>query len=346
MVASQQEVWAHFAAHAEACERLGSPFAARICRLLPQILDNSTVSGSHILSWPGDPQDDGVVIRLMGALHAVVLSGGDAQLANAYPPYGEVSDEALLDVLSAAIRRHDVRIHQGLDSPPQTNEVARAAMLLPGFLAIGSETGMPLAIREIGSSAGLNLYFDRFHYRYGELCWGEEGSPVRLAPQLRGNAPPLGGFMEVASRRGCDIAPVDINDEGERLRLKSFIWPDQTERLARLEAAMAIARQARVTLRRADAAEFLAAELAERKKDQVFVLFHSVMWQYMPQETQRRIENLLDSAGEVPLAWLRMEPVAGNVDFATLRLTMWPAGETRDLARCDFHGRWLEWLEG
>lgn len=113
-------------------------------------------------------------------------------------------------------------------------------MLLPGFLAIGRETGMPLALHEIGASAGPNLLFDRYCYRYGDTGRGPDGSPVRL--EIRGSAPPLGGFIDIASRKGADIAPVDIADAGSRLRLKSFIWADQEARLARLDAALAIAR--------------------------------------------------------------------------------------------------------
>ena len=70
-------------------------------------------------------------------------------------------------------------------------------MLLPGFLPIARETGLPLALHEIGSSAGLNLLFDRFHYRYGDVEWGDPASPVRLAPEVRGNPVPIDGAAEI-----------------------------------------------------------------------------------------------------------------------------------------------------
>ncbi|WP_159589387.1 DUF2332 domain-containing protein [Chelativorans xinjiangense] len=339
----------HFLKQADGSETLGSPFTARLCRLLSDLLDESTETGRRVAAWPGKPRSDAVALRLAGALHALVLSGADPALAAAYPP-NQVTDEALREALTAAIARHDARLVQGLDSPPQTNEIARAAMLLPGFLAIGREAGMPLAIREIGSSAGLNLLFDRFHYRYGEACWGDEASPVKLTAEARGKAPPLGGFLDIASRKGSDVVPVDVADAEERLRLKSYVWPDQTARLERLEAALALARETPFSIEKADAADFIAAELAARGDDAVFVLFHSIMWQYLPYEKRRHIETLLDEAGNAPgstpLAWLRMEPVSGDTGFARLRLTLWPVGETRDLARCDFHGRWIEWLGG
>ncbi|TWG97075.1 uncharacterized protein DUF2332, partial [Mesorhizobium sp. J18] len=199
----------HFRRQAAACERLGSPFTARLCRLLARDLNETSETGHRVLNWPGNFRDDAVALRLCGAFHAVVLSGADEDLASAYPS-NQADDERLAAAIAGALKRHDLRLRAGLDSPPQTNEIARAGMLLPGFITIGRETGLPLAIREIGSSAGLNLLFDRFRYDYGEIGWGDEASPVRLKPELRGEPPPLGGFLDVASRKGCDIAPVEI----------------------------------------------------------------------------------------------------------------------------------------
>lgn len=102
--------------------------------------------------------------------------------------------------------------------------------------------------------------------------------------------------------------------------------------------------------RSGSAAGFLDSRLAERRAGTVFVLFHSIMWQYMPAETQARTEALLLEAGkqasrDAPVAWLRMEPLSHQDRYATLTLTLWPGGETRHLARCDYHGRWIEWLD-
>ena len=110
-----------------------------------------------------------------------------AALAAVYPPQ-EASETELRNACRKQSRRHDLELLASLDSAPQTNEIARSAMLLPGFLAIARETVLPLTLHEIGSSAGLNLLFDRFHYRYGDVEWGDTASPVRLAPEVRGNA--------------------------------------------------------------------------------------------------------------------------------------------------------------
>ena len=335
-------------AQAAICDALGSPFSAKVCRALAEGLDRSTATGRRALGWPGNATADALALRLLGALHALVLSGADDGLAAVYPPR-QVGDSRLRDSLTDAIRRHDERLCRALDSVPQTNEVARSAMLLPGFLAIARETGLPLEIAEIGASAGLNLNFDRCHYRYGAAEWGDPASPVRLAPELRGKVPPLDGALTVSARSGCDIAPVDLSNKAARLRLRCFIWADQTARLQRLDAAIGLALAAPVTLVQADAADFVRQKLAARSEGSVFVVFHSAMWDYMPHPTRDAIKAAIREAGAVatersPLAWLSVEPLAAGAPHAVLRLTIWPGGETRQLAACDHHGRWIEWL--
>lgn len=341
---------AHFELQAKACDALGSPFTARICRATISVLDAGTETGRHILGWPGDPGADALSLRLAGGLHALVLSGTDKALAAAYPP-NEVDDGRLRMTLAAVLQRHDATLLLSMASPPQTNEIGRSAMLLPGFLFIARKYGLPLAIREIGSSAGLNLNFDRFHYRYGPLEWGDDGSPVRLSPEVRGNPPPLEGALSVASREGCDIAPVDLADPARLLGLRSYIWADQTARLERLDAAIRVAARFPNRIATADAAGFIKKSLAERAPGQAFVLFHSIMWQYMPEATKSAIENSMREAGaeatdNSPLAWLRMEPLEPKARHATLSLTSWPGGQSGHLAYCDYHGRWIEWVAG
>jgi hypothetical protein len=158
-------------------------------------------------------------------------------------------------------------------------------------------------------------------------------------------------MLAVASRQGCDIAPIDLADPGSRLRLRSYVWADQTARLERLDAAIAVAERFPNTIVKADAAGFVKKSLAGREPGQAFVLFHSIMWQYMPDATRRAIEEALRQAGagaspDSPIAWLRMEPVSAKARHATLSLTTWPGGRTDHLADCDYHGRWIEWMPG
>ncbi len=338
----------HFERQAAQAAALGSPFMERLCRVLARDLDGGTETGRRVLGWPRSPGGDALALRLCGGLHGLVLAGTDAALAEAYPP-NEADDDALAAAVRGALARHDAELSRWLDGAPQTNEIGRSAMLLPGFLEIARETGLPLDLAEIGASAGLNLLFDRFHFDYAGNGWGDADSPVRLAPELRGAPPPLDGEIRIVRRAGADIAPVDIRDPDSRLRLAAYVWADQTARLRRLEAALGLAAQSGGMAARADAPDFVAQRLAGRLPGTVFVLFHSIMWNYMPKESQARIEALMEEAGrtaakDAPLAWLRMEGLPPGDDHAWLSLTLWPGGETRRLAACDYHGRWLEWL--
>lgn len=340
----------HFRHQAMSCDRLGSPFTASVCRAVAEALDDTTAAGRRVLSWPGDTREDALSLRFCGGLHALVLSGADPVLAAAYPPTG-ASEAELIRILPAAIARNDAALSRALDGAPQTNEIARSAMLLPGFLTIARETGLPIDINEIGSSGGLNLLFDRFTYDFGGSRWGDESSPVKLAPEVRGAVPDLDGALAVAGRTGSDIRPIHIADQAERLRLRSYIWADQTLRLARLDAAIRLAEEDPFTLESEDAASFVARRFAGRQEGSVRVLSHSIMWQYLPDGTKEAVRAALHRAGqeatrEAPIAWLRMEPLDTRNPYAMLSLTLWPGSETRHLARCDYHGRWIEWGAG
>ncbi len=234
-----------------------------------------------------------------------------------------------------------------LASPPQTNEVGRSGVLLGGFACIANVTGLPLRTLEIGASAGLNLIWDQYRYTIGSAAWGDPASPVHLAPEWAGPLPPLSATLSVAWRAACDIAPIDIADAGQRLRLQAYVWPDQRDRLMRLVAAISLAREAGHRVVQADAATWLRDHLAAPQPGLATILYHSIMWQYMPEATQSAITALMQAAGgratrQAPLAWLRYEPPPGGGE-PELRLTTWPGGEQR-LAIAHPHGRTVTWL--
>jgi hypothetical protein len=348
LAAKEAAIRDHFVHQAAACDNLGSPFTARLCRALSKSLDRNTAVGRRVLDWPGHTRADALSLRLCGGLHALVLSKTDGALAAIYPQ-ADADEETIAAVLPEAIARNDEALLRALDSAPQTNEIARSGMLLPGFLAIARETGLPFALHEIGSSAGLNLLFDGFHYRYGDAEWGNPDSPVRLSPEVRGTVPPLDDRIEIVLRQGNDIAPIDVGNMADRLRLRSYVWADQAARLSRLDAAIELAAAVGFSLEEEDAAVFVKRKLDERQLGSAFVLFHSIMWQYMPETSKAEIEAALRDAGDratsiTPIAWLRMEPLDTRDPHATLSLTLWPDGTTRQLAKCDYHGRWIEWI--
>ena len=342
-------VRAHFRRQAAACRDLDSPFTARVLDLVAARLSNDTRIGRRILGWPGDPGEDALALRLAGGLHALVLSEAAAPLAAVYPGGAQEGDiDALWPAVADALGDHETMLGRFLDSPPQTNEVGRSAILAAGFLTIAALTGRPLALHEIGASAGLNLLWDHYAYEFGGAAWGREDAPVRVSPKWDGPAPPLGA-VTVASRAGCDARPLDPRDEDHRLRLRAYVWPDQRARLQRLEGALAAAAAGDTRVARADAASWLPEQVADRAAGMTTVVYHSVVWQYLPAETQAAVQAAMCAAAGraddgAPLAWLRMEP--GPEPFAAeLRLSLWPDGpKDRRLARVDYHGRWVDWV--
>jgi len=334
---------AGFASQADWCRRLGAPFTARVCDMLGQIIDRSTATGRRVLDWTGDPVADALPLRLAGGLNARVRSGGLPELAALYPPHDHGGGGALETALAAALA--DPRLLPWLDSAPQTNEVARSAVLVAGLLVVAEATGLPLALFELGASAGLNLRLDHYAYRLGTLDLAPPGAPLTLAPTWDGPPPPP-ATIRVVGRRGVDLNPVDLTIAAARDRLLAYVWPEQRERVARLEQAIAAFVADPVALDRDDAADWTEAEVAPTD-GVATVVFHSIAFQYFPDATKARVAAHLEAAGaaataDAPLAWLRYE-FDGDT-LPTLRLRLWPGGDDRLLAHAHPHGATIQWL--
>lgn len=336
-----------FRRQAKACADLGSPFTARFCMLAAEHLTDETPVGATVLGWSGNPDGthDALALRLAGTLHALVRAGQDAALAAVYPPHA-ADDDTLWAAIETALRHNEDFILERLKSAPQTNEVRRSSALLPGFLTIARMTEKPLRLSEIGASAGLNLHWDRYAYTLGDLQWGGP-SPVMLEPEWEGPSPPI-AQIEIIDRAGCDLNPLDPKSEADRLRLFSYIWADQTDRLQRTTAALAIAADTAIKVEKADAVDWLRTRLSQPHPGMTHVIYHTIAWQYLPAHLKAEGEILIAEAGarataDAPLARLQLE-ADGKADGAAITLTLWPTGETRELGRADFHGRWVKWV--
>ena len=338
----------NFAGQAAACDAMGSPFTATLCRLLAATLDRSSALGRRVLDWPETAAADAIALRVCGALHALARSGNAPALAAAYPPHA--TDPAqLAAALRVAIAAHDAVLTAYLDSPPQTNEVARSAILLGGLLTIAARTGIALDLIEIGSSAGLNLLVEQYRYQLGDYSsWGDADAPLSIDCAWTGNLPDLSTPLTIAGRAGCDRNPLDPALPQTVARLLSYVWPDQGARMARLEAALANAARSGLKVELADAADFVERQLAQPQAEgTVRVLMHTVVWQYLPDAVKIRIEAALAKAAQRadasrPLAHLTFE-ADNSARGGAIGLTLWPSGQREALGRADFHGRWVDW---
>ena len=135
--------------------------------------------------------------------------------------------------------------------------------------------------------------------------------------------------------------PMDITSPDDLLRMSSYLWADQPERLARSKAVAAIF-DAQVD--QGDAAAWLEAQLDNVAPDHLTLIYHTIAWQYFPADTQSRCLAAIEAAAQRgPIAHLSMEADDRQSEGAAITLTLWPEGRKLTLGRVDFHGRWVDW---
>ena len=230
----------------------------------------------------------------------------------------------------------------------QTNEVQRSWVLVPLLLRIAQRTGEGMFdLVELGPSAGLNLVWDRYRYRYEAGEWGREDAALRFEGEERRPVPgellELG--LEVRGRIGIDRSPIDVTTEAGARLLRSFVWAGQERRLERLDRAIDALREDPPQLVSGDYVEELPEVLAARPRDGLMVVFQTASFGYIGDEGRARVRAVLEEAGqERPLAFVSTgkarEP---EHDCWGLRLVYWPGGEREFAGHADFHGSWLQW---
>lgn len=339
-----------FANQVAYCARNGAPLTGRVLAAIGALLAAGEPGAlfDRVRHWPGAPLADAMPLRVTGGLHALYLAGDAPELGAIYR--GEDADDAAL--IARVIARHEAALMPWLDGPPQTNEAGRSANFIAAMLWL-AEQGCPARFQclEIGSSAGINLMLDRYAYDLGGVKVGPQASAVmQLAPDWRGPAPP-DRAITIAATKGCDVAPVDLTDPAQALRLKAYVWPEHAVRFDRLDAAIRAAHAQKPDLVRMNAADFVEAELARpQAPGTTRVLMHSIVWQYVPADQQTRVTAAMAAAGaratpERPLAWIHVE-ADRSVHRHKLTARYWPGGgggETH-LAWSHPHGVDVEWL--
>jgi hypothetical protein len=272
-----------------------------------------------------DPRWD-TPLRLLGGLHYLVLDG-----------------RASWDDVDAALGEHAAFLAGFVaEQEVQTNEVQRSWALLPALLSL--DDGRPFDLLELGPSAGLNLVWDRYAYRYAPGRWGD--GPLELAGDDRVSPPArlLDVEVEVARRRGVDRNPVDVTTDDGALLLQSFVWADQTERLERLRTAIDVVRQGPPELIRGDYVRDLPALLRDREPGAQLIVYETASTQYLDRGQRAELSEAMHGAGrDEPLTFVTTRSDS-EADHYTLEAVSWPSGERRALEHFDFHGAWLEWL--
>jgi hypothetical protein len=230
----------------------------------------------------------------------------------------------------------------------QTNEAARCATLLPALASLPQ----PLALLEVGASAGLCLLPDRYGYDYGSCrIDGHPGAPV-LACRCAGPVPLPVRPVEVVWRAGIDVNPLDVADADDARWLSCLVWPGEGDRAERLAAAIDLARRDPPPLVRGDLAGQLAETAASAPREATLVVFHSAVLAYVSPARRAEFARAVAALGAV---WLSQEhPEAlSELPGSPRDLPVLEPGVSafllaRDgrkaLAYADSHGTWLRWL--
>ncbi len=294
------------------------------------------------------PLHDATPLRLLGALHRIVLKGLDPHLAQHYESVGGSPSLTLSTDALAAIESHFDEVSLALHQHVQTNEPGRSLCHLAVSHWLSHLGIRKFALLEVGASAGLTMSFDRYRITtpFGVVgnatsslelpnSWVEEDFPFHHDP------------AQCVARRGVDVSPIDVTTDDGVYKLLSFVWPDQHERLGRLRAAIEITRVAPHSIDTASVDTWLPQQLHSHRAQPTMV-FHSIVWQYLGPRVQNTMRDALASYGktassDTPLLWVRMEP-AGHV--ADIQATIWdgsPQPQQWHLGTIGYHGQSLRW---
>jgi hypothetical protein len=250
-----------------------------------------------------------------------------------------------LGTLRSLVRQHEAELAQVmLARRTQTNEPARCATLLPALARLPE----PLALIEVGASAGLTLLFDRYSYDYdGHRLAGSDPDAPTLSCAVRGPVPLPARLPAIAWRAGLDLNPLDVTRDEDVRWLSCLVWPGESDRGDRLAAAVASARRDPPVVHRGDLLTDLPALAAQAPAEATLVIFHSAVLAYVAAADRARFAQAVGGLGAV---WLSNEapgvvPGLPLTRFREGTFVLGYGGRT-PLAFADGHGTWLHWLDG
>jgi hypothetical protein len=222
----------------------------------------------------------------------------------------------------------------------QTNEPARCAVLLPAL----AQLPQPLALIEVGASAGLTLLFDRYSYDYaGHFLAGADPGAPTLRCEPRGPVPLPSRLPRIAWRAGLDLNPLDVTNDDDVRWLSCLVWPGESDRAQRLAAAIAAARRDPPTLYRGDLRTDLPGLVSRAPPGAHVVIYHCSVLYQVP---ARQRERFAASVRALDASWLSSEapgvlPGTSRASSDELECVLTRDGEAIGFA--DSHGTWVRW---
>lgn len=298
---------------------------------------------------PGQPPAN----LLLAAVHYLLLKGAAHPLRACYATLGgSAPHDNVFALFQDFVAAHRHAVQQLVESRvTNTNEVGRSAILRAGFGALAQDESAKLNLIEIGPSAGLNLNWDQYGVRYRR-----DGAPaaemLRDAPlvldcDLKTDATPSLTPPRLGRRLGLELHPVNLLNDDERTWLRALVWPDQPQRLARLDAAIALFLQTPAEIRSGDALALLPEALAEMPADEAVCVYHTIVTYQFSAAMREGLESLLVVASLRRPVWHLSLEFDGQSGFA-LTLARHQDGlvRRRILGSASAHGAWLAWQKG
>lgn len=291
------------------------------------------------------------VNMLFGAIHLLLQRGDDDPLRAFYPmltdaprPPAEVGP-VLADYIASRAERLAPIIAARRVS---TNEVGRSAALFLALAAGLEQLGHrgPLALIDVGASAGLNLYPDRIRFDFGAgRQVGPQDAPLTLAVPVAPETAALPqGLPAVVARTGIDLHPLAPDNPDDAAWLRALVWPEAVGRMARLDAALALARAEPHRMVQADAVAAIGDLVAQQPADALACVTHSIMMYQLPEAERRAFDTRLRHASQArPILRASLEWRRGET-APSAQVSAYVSGDQvfrETIASADPHGHWI-----
>jgi hypothetical protein len=296
---------------------------------------------------------------VLACLHDLALAGHAPALAAAYDAAD--ADAAAVAAVDTLLGQTGAVAATATRRTVRTDETDRCAVLHPALVEAASRAGTGVVgLVDVGTSAGFNLLVDRVAIRYSNgRSRGDPSSPVRLSCRVVGDRPlPAGTVPEVVARVGVGIDPLDVADAADARWLRACVWPDRRERLATLDAELALARTVRPVLLSGDVLDLLPDALAKVPSGALPVVVTTWALSRLRVEDRRRfLRRLQEASTGRPVAWVSLEGVgvaptvptlgdrpASGHSIIGLATCDGAAVRTEAVGRCWSRGRLVSWL--
>ncbi|WP_369903327.1 DUF2332 domain-containing protein [Bacillus manliponensis] len=327
-------------------------FSVRECKgsselyehLALKVSEDETLLQLASYSKPGQP----VPNLLFGTVHYLLLKGHDHPLNRYYESVTENAKKNMNDAFEhfkdfCEIHRSEI-ITMLQTKLVQTNEVRRCAYLYPSFCYIYNKVKRPLALIEIGTSAGLQLFWDEYHYSYGtEEMYGNKDGNVHLQSEVKGEEMPSLSQTSppVIERIGLDLHVNDLRDEEDYFWLRSLIWPEHKERLQLFDRAAAHVKDKEFTLVEGDGVALLPEVAKHISKEAAICIFHTHVANQIPEDIKQKLVEQVKALG----AQRDVFHLYNNMWDRNLHLDSFIDGKeyNETIAETDGHARWFHW---